>query len=190
MPIPGTGRERNQVLDAGDVLSLLRHAQVDIVLGGHRHVPYVWPVAGMFHSGGCSPPFAPPAASSPPTTSSILRPVASPSRCASQAAKSEASETTLATGHGNCPHAKPTRAPLLNAGRRPPKYESPSADAADIFKRMGGQALAARMHMLAATTAIHDSRTADARAHAEVALEFYEKVGASLYAEQAAVLPR
>ncbi|CAN5714408.1 metallophosphoesterase [soil metagenome] len=56
MPIPGTGRERNQVLDAGDVLSLLRQAQVDVVLSGHRHVPYVWPVAGMFliHSGTVS----------------------------------------------------------------------------------------------------------------------------------------
>jgi 3',5'-cyclic-AMP phosphodiesterase len=56
MPIPGTGRERNQVLDAGDVLSLLRHAEVDLVLSGHRHVPYVWPVAGMFlvHSGTVS----------------------------------------------------------------------------------------------------------------------------------------
>jgi Icc protein len=47
MPIPGTGRERNQVLDAGDVLSLLRQCGVDLVLAGHRHVPYVWPVAGM-----------------------------------------------------------------------------------------------------------------------------------------------
>jgi 3',5'-cyclic-AMP phosphodiesterase len=56
MPIPGTGRERNQVLDAGDVLSLLRHAGVDLVLSGHRHVPYVWPVAGMLliHSGTAS----------------------------------------------------------------------------------------------------------------------------------------
>jgi 3',5'-cyclic AMP phosphodiesterase CpdA len=56
MPIPGTGRERNQVLDAGDVLSLLRQAEVDLVLAGHRHVPYVWPVAGMFlvHSGTVS----------------------------------------------------------------------------------------------------------------------------------------
>jgi len=53
MPIPGTGRERNQVLDAGDVLALLREAGVDLVLSGHRHVPYVWPVAGMLlvHSG-------------------------------------------------------------------------------------------------------------------------------------------
>jgi 3',5'-cyclic AMP phosphodiesterase CpdA len=56
MPIPGTGRERNQVLDAGDVLSLLRRLGVDLVLSGHRHVPYVWPVAGMFlvHSGTVS----------------------------------------------------------------------------------------------------------------------------------------
>jgi len=56
MPIPGTGRERNQVLDAGDVLSLLGRCGVDIVLAGHRHVPYVWPVAGMLlvHSGTVS----------------------------------------------------------------------------------------------------------------------------------------
>ena len=56
MPIPGTGRERNQVLDAGDVLSLLRQCGVDLVLAGHRHVPYVWPVAGMLlvHSGTVS----------------------------------------------------------------------------------------------------------------------------------------
>jgi 3',5'-cyclic-AMP phosphodiesterase len=56
MPIPGTGRERNQVLDAGDVLALLRQCSVDLVLAGHRHVPYVWPVAGMLlvHSGTVS----------------------------------------------------------------------------------------------------------------------------------------
>jgi 3',5'-cyclic-AMP phosphodiesterase len=56
VPIPGTGRERNQVRDAGDVLSLLRRCGVDLVLAGHRHVPYVWPVAGMLlvHSGTVS----------------------------------------------------------------------------------------------------------------------------------------
>ena len=56
MPVPGTGRERNQVLDAGDVISLLRQLEVDLVLSGHRHVPYVWPVAGMYivHSGTVS----------------------------------------------------------------------------------------------------------------------------------------
>jgi 3',5'-cyclic AMP phosphodiesterase CpdA len=53
VPVPGTGRERNQVLDAGDVLALLRQCGVDLVLSGHRHVPYVWPIAGMLlvHSG-------------------------------------------------------------------------------------------------------------------------------------------
>ena len=56
VPVPGTGRERNQVRDAGDVLSLLRQLGVDLVLSGHRHVPYVWPIAGMLliHSGTVS----------------------------------------------------------------------------------------------------------------------------------------
>jgi Icc protein len=56
MPVPGTGRERNQVLDAGDVLALLRRSSVDLVLSGHRHVPYVWPLAGILivHSGTVS----------------------------------------------------------------------------------------------------------------------------------------
>jgi 3',5'-cyclic-AMP phosphodiesterase len=44
--IPGTGRERNVVLDAGDVLSILDRYSVDLVLAGHRHVPYVWQVNG------------------------------------------------------------------------------------------------------------------------------------------------
>jgi 3',5'-cyclic-AMP phosphodiesterase len=54
--IPGTGRDRNQVWDAGDALEVLRAAKVDVVLGGHRHVPHVWPVAGLFlvHSGTAS----------------------------------------------------------------------------------------------------------------------------------------
>ena len=56
VPVPGTGRERNQVLDAGDVLALLRRCSVDLVLSGHRHVPYVWPLAGILivHSGTVS----------------------------------------------------------------------------------------------------------------------------------------
>jgi len=48
VPIRGTGRERNQVLDAGDVLALLHQAEVDVVLSGHRHVPYVWPEPGGY----------------------------------------------------------------------------------------------------------------------------------------------
>lgn len=53
LPIPGTGRERNQVADAGDVLALLTAHGVDLVLGGHRHVPYAWRLGEMLvvHSG-------------------------------------------------------------------------------------------------------------------------------------------
>ena len=42
VPVPGTGRERNTVWDAGDVLALLADLQVDLVLSGHKHVPHVW----------------------------------------------------------------------------------------------------------------------------------------------------
>lgn len=45
--IPSTGRERNVVWDSGDVLEKLREVDVDLVLHGHRHVPYNWPVANM-----------------------------------------------------------------------------------------------------------------------------------------------
>jgi len=45
--IPNTGRERNVVLDAGDVLEVFSAHDVDLVLAGHKHVPYVWPVGGM-----------------------------------------------------------------------------------------------------------------------------------------------
>ena len=40
--VPGTGRERNTVWDAGDVLALLAECKVDLVLSGHKHVPHVW----------------------------------------------------------------------------------------------------------------------------------------------------
>ncbi|MGH9280026.1 MAG: metallophosphoesterase family protein [Acidimicrobiales bacterium] len=42
VPVPGTGRERNEVWDAGDVLALLAELGVDLVLSGHKHVPHVW----------------------------------------------------------------------------------------------------------------------------------------------------
>ncbi len=42
VPVPGTGRERNIVWDAGDVLALLSEIGVDLVLCGHKHVPNVW----------------------------------------------------------------------------------------------------------------------------------------------------
>jgi 3',5'-cyclic-AMP phosphodiesterase len=45
--IPGTGRERNIVLDAADVLLTLVGLDVDIVLSGHKHVPFFWGLNGM-----------------------------------------------------------------------------------------------------------------------------------------------
>lgn len=42
LPVPGTGRERNIVYDAGDLLEVLLRVGVDVVLCGHKHVPYVW----------------------------------------------------------------------------------------------------------------------------------------------------
>jgi Icc protein len=47
MPIPGTGRERNIITDAGDLLALLTQMDIDIVLSGHKHVPYFWGLNGI-----------------------------------------------------------------------------------------------------------------------------------------------
>lgn len=48
LPIPGTGRERSQVADSGDVLELLVDCGVDLVLSGHKHVPYAWQLERLF----------------------------------------------------------------------------------------------------------------------------------------------
>jgi 3',5'-cyclic AMP phosphodiesterase CpdA len=48
LPIPGTGRERNIVTDAGDALECLQRAGVDLVLSGHKHVPYAWRLEDLF----------------------------------------------------------------------------------------------------------------------------------------------
>ncbi|KZX10585.1 metallophosphoesterase family protein [Methanobrevibacter curvatus] len=42
IPIPNTGRERNELLDAGDVLKSLVDKKVNLVISGHKHVPYIW----------------------------------------------------------------------------------------------------------------------------------------------------
>jgi len=42
IPIPGTGRERNIPVDAGDVLKICIESGVDIVFSGHKHMPWVW----------------------------------------------------------------------------------------------------------------------------------------------------
>ena len=48
LPIPGTGRERNVVYDAGDTLETLQRAGVHLVLSGHKHVPYAWRLENLF----------------------------------------------------------------------------------------------------------------------------------------------
>ena len=40
--IPQTGRERNVLSDAGDILKTLTTHEVDLILSGHKHVPNVW----------------------------------------------------------------------------------------------------------------------------------------------------
>lgn len=48
LPIPGTGRERNMVYDAGDTLEVLQDCDVNLVLSGHKHVPYAWRLENIF----------------------------------------------------------------------------------------------------------------------------------------------
>jgi 3',5'-cyclic AMP phosphodiesterase CpdA len=57
LPVPKTGRERNILFDAGDILKSLTDFEVNMVLSGHKHVPYLWQVentlfaiAGSFSS--------------------------------------------------------------------------------------------------------------------------------------------
>lgn len=44
IPIPNTGRERNVLSDAGDILKTLTTHEVDLVLCGHKHVPNIWKI--------------------------------------------------------------------------------------------------------------------------------------------------
>lgn len=54
--VPGTGRERNIVHDAGDLLSHLTTLDIDLIVSGHKHVPFFWGVNGMLiaNSGTCA----------------------------------------------------------------------------------------------------------------------------------------
>lgn len=56
LAVPGTGRDVNNLRDAGDVMAIFRELKVDMVLSGHRHVPYVWSISGVrvVHSGTAS----------------------------------------------------------------------------------------------------------------------------------------
>lgn len=56
LAVPGTGRERSTVADAGDLLEVLIRAGVNIALTGHKHVPYVWRLENLYavNAGTCS----------------------------------------------------------------------------------------------------------------------------------------
>ncbi len=56
IPIPGTGRERSTIQDAGDLLELLLASGVDLVVTGHKHVPHVWRLEHMYiaNAGTCT----------------------------------------------------------------------------------------------------------------------------------------
>ncbi|MGH2706388.1 MAG: metallophosphoesterase family protein [Actinomycetota bacterium] len=56
VPVPGTGRERNIVTDAGDLLAQLTTLDIDLIVSGHKHVPFFWGVNGILiaNSGTCS----------------------------------------------------------------------------------------------------------------------------------------
>ena len=42
--IPQTGRERNVLSDAGDILKTLTTHEVDLIVSGHKHVPNIWKI--------------------------------------------------------------------------------------------------------------------------------------------------
>ncbi len=44
LPIPKTGRERSNAVDAGDMLSTLLEHRVDVILTGHKHHPNVYKI--------------------------------------------------------------------------------------------------------------------------------------------------
>lgn len=42
IPVPKTWRERNVLSDAGDILQSLIDHNVNILICGHKHAPYLW----------------------------------------------------------------------------------------------------------------------------------------------------
>ena len=58
VPVPMAGRERDILVDAGDILKMLIEDGVDVVLCGHRHVPWVWRIENIdiIHSGTAGSP--------------------------------------------------------------------------------------------------------------------------------------
>jgi len=49
IPIPGTGRERHIPVDAGEALALCTELRIDMVLSGHKHLPWVWRLENTYY---------------------------------------------------------------------------------------------------------------------------------------------
>jgi Icc protein len=47
VPVPNAGRERDILVDAGDVLRMLVEDEAHLVLCGHRHVSWIWEIEGL-----------------------------------------------------------------------------------------------------------------------------------------------
>ncbi len=55
VPLPDTGRERNVLFNAGDVLDLLLKHEVNLYICGHKHVPNIYKVEGLVvANAGCT----------------------------------------------------------------------------------------------------------------------------------------
>ena len=42
IPVPGAGREKHMIVDAGDFLKEVTDSKIDLVLSGHKHVCNLW----------------------------------------------------------------------------------------------------------------------------------------------------
>jgi 3',5'-cyclic AMP phosphodiesterase CpdA len=58
VPVPLSGRERDIVMDAGDILKMLTEKNVTLTMCGHKHVPFVWQIDNMIisHTGTVGSP--------------------------------------------------------------------------------------------------------------------------------------
>jgi 3',5'-cyclic-AMP phosphodiesterase len=106
LAVPGTGRDVNNLRDAGDFMAILRELEVDLVLSGHRHVPYVWSISGVrvVHSGTVST-LRVRARCRRPTTSSTSTPTRYASPCAGRGKEPRARNHSLASRARQSPRA-------------------------------------------------------------------------------------
>ncbi len=49
VPVPGTGRERDIPVDAGDLMQLIDELGIHLVLSGHKHKAWLWKVNGTYY---------------------------------------------------------------------------------------------------------------------------------------------